>query len=164
MTGIANKKRKYRISGCLNCIVFLSYESIKKIWNRKLFYTFTSIYTNHLMKKFFIFLALGSLFMSWAQDTQRTTDLYVAFYAEVPSMRAEVILATFDLSAEKAIPLSEEKFKEMESEALRISGDDSSIKNLQNIYRVLSEELSDNDLQLLAKEIELFPEVRYYNF
>lgn len=116
------------------------------------------------MRKFFIFLAIGSLFVSSAQDTQRTSDLYVAFYADVPSVRAQAILTSFDLSTEKAIPITEEKFREMESEALRISGDDIAIKNLQNIYRVTSEELTDNDLQLLAKEMRLFPEIRYCEF
>src|SRR5690606_35274538 len=59
---------------------------------------------------------------------------------------------------------SQEKFRDMENEALRISGDDSSIKNLQNIYRITAETLTDNDLELLVKEIELLPEVRYCDF
>jgi subtilisin family serine protease len=116
------------------------------------------------MRKIFIFLALGSLFVSSAQNTQRTSDLYVAFYADIPSVRAQAILTSFNLSIEKAIPFTEEKFRKMESEALRISGDDIAIKNLQNIYRVTSEELTDNDLQLLAKEMKLFPEIRYCEF
>lgn len=116
------------------------------------------------MKKIIILLTLGVLGVCRAQNTDRTSDLYVAFYVDVSPIRAEAILTSFEISAEKAIPLSQEKFRDMENEALRISGDDSSIKNLQNIYRITTETLTDNDLGLLAKEIELLPEVRYCDF
>src|SRR5690606_3694378 len=116
------------------------------------------------MKRIFILLALGSLLISSAQNMQRTSDLYVGFTTDVSSSRAVSILNSFNLTVEKAIPISPEKFKEMESEALRISGDDTSVRNLQNIYRITSEEMNDSDLQLLAKEIELLPEVRYCDF
>ncbi|MFA7444601.1 MAG: S8 family peptidase [Flavobacteriaceae bacterium] len=116
------------------------------------------------MKKIIILLTLTSLLICKAQNPERTTDLYVAFYADIPEVRAETILNSYNLTSEKAIPLSQEKFRDMESEALRISGDDSSIKNLQNIFRITSEELTDNDLELLVKEIELLPEVRYCDF
>lgn len=113
------------------------------------------------MKKIFTILALWVLFLGWAQNPERTTDLYVAFVADITPSRAEAILSSFNIVAERAVPLSEEKFQEMESEAIRVSGDAISIKNLQRIYKVVNEEFSDFDLKFLANELQQFSEVRY---
>src|SRR5690606_31307552 len=66
---------------------------------------------------------------------------------------------TFDLKY--SFVFSEEKLQKLEEQALRISGSAKSIQDLRNIYDVVNDELTDEDLKQLANRLQRLPKVNY---
>ena len=82
-----------------------------------------------------------------------------ALRESIPSF--EEILKKHSFTFEKGIAISEKRLQEMEAQALRISGNASSVKQLRNILKVTLASSSKQDLNALIKDFEKLEKVVY---
>lgn len=140
-----------------------------------LFYTFTPTKTL-TMKRFLLSCLLACAFVqAQVQKGQFVLPetgnyaFYVAFSPDsgndiIRSADVTALLQQYQVSLEKAIPMSEENFSRLESDAKRISGRTSSVKNLRTIYKVNGAFSDRSEALQLATKFEALPIVRYCSF
>src|SRR5690554_1091324 len=121
----------------------------------------------------FVVLCYGSTL--FAQNAPQ--QLYVAFDStiqflpgkdESSTLREAIpgfteLWETYSFSLEKGIAITDERLKEMEAQALRISGDASSVQQLRNILKVRLENPSEQVLNALVNDFEKLEGVLYYS-
>jgi len=126
------------------------------------------------MKKVATTLLLFHLLVVFSQEINRKYNLVVAFDSSIniarknplPDVLSEVkefedILNQYDFNLKYSFVFSEEKLQYMEEQALRISGSSKSIQDLRNIYDVVNDELTDEELKQLTNQLQRLPKVKY---
>lgn len=126
------------------------------------------------MKNVFVFILLSLFCVSFSQENHRKYNLVVAFDSSLnidrenalSDISAQVIgfedvLESYTFDLEYSFVFSEEKLQQMEEQALRISGSAKSIQDLQNIYNVVNDGLTDENLKQLANQLQRLPQVNY---
>src|SRR5690554_3532870 len=126
------------------------------------------------MRKLFVFILLSSFCVVFSQENSRKYNLVVAFdssmsidrYNALADISAQIVefsdvLESYTFDLEYSFVFSEEKLQQMEEQALRISGNSKSIQDLRNIYDVVNDELTDEDLKQLANQLQRLPKVNY---
>lgn len=122
---------------------------------------------------FFVAIIITSS-ISFSQKTARSWNLIIGFNPNLNINDAEAIndlallssdfkslYESYDFELENAFIFSEDDYIRMEREALRVSGDASSIKNLRNIFTIVQPNLNDEDIRNLKKELEQLDIVKY---
>lgn len=132
-----------------------------------------------IKKILFIFTFLVSLFLN-AQTRKNQFQLnsnsskhefHVSFNADVVLKDKESILTQFSdvaslsnefqLNFEKTISFSDDKWNDLEKNAKQYAGNSSSVHQLKNIFRVIVDNSSNENLLLLATEFEKLNSVNY---
>lgn len=126
------------------------------------------------MRKLFVFILLSSFCVVFSQENSRKYNLVVAFdssmsidrYNALADISAQIVefsdvLESYPFDLKYSFVFSEEKLQQMEEQALRISGNSKSIQDLRNIYDVVNDELTDEDLKQLANRLQRLPNVSY---
>lgn len=126
------------------------------------------------MKKVTTIFLLFHFLVVLSQENFRKHNLVVAFDSSMNIDRKnplsdvlseikefEDILNQYDFNLNYSFVFSEEKLQQMEEQALRISGSSKSIQDLRNIYDVVNNELTDEDLKQLANQLQRLPKVNY---
>ena len=107
-------------------------------------------------------------------NNAHTHDLYVAFentialnttdyVSEIANQNPQfaTIATNFQLQLQKGINISEEKLSEMEINALKLTGNSNSVKNLRTIFKIQFPNPTNNRILELATELEKLNIVRY---
>lgn len=110
----------------------------------------------------------------FSQETDRKHNLIVAFDSSLKLDRENVkddlinqiegfstISDKYNFDLKYSFVFTEEKLQEMEQQALRISGSSESIRNLRNVFDVINNVLTDEELQYLSKDLQKLPRVAY---
>src|SRR5690554_4408034 len=126
------------------------------------------------MKKVTTIFLLFHFLVVLSQENFRKHNLVVAFDSSMNIDRKnplsdvlseikefEDILNQYDFNLNYSFVFTEEKLQQMEEQALRISGSSKSIQDLRNIYDVVNDELTDEDLKQLANRLQRLPNVSY---
>lgn len=126
------------------------------------------------MKNVFVFILLSLFCVVFSQENSRKYNLVVAFdssmsidrYNALADISAQIVefsdvLESYPFDLKYSFVFSEEKLQQMEEQALRISGNSKSIQDLRNIYDVVNDELTDEDLKQLANRLQRLPNVSY---
>lgn len=126
------------------------------------------------MKNIISFVLLSCFSVVFSQENDRKHNLIVAFDSSINidrhnavselSLRIsgfEDILDEYNFDLKYSFVFSEEKLQEMEQQALRISGNSESIRNLRNVFDVINSDLTDEDLQKLSKNLQKLQGVVY---
>lgn len=110
----------------------------------------------------------------FSQETDRKHNLIVAFDSSLKLDRENVkddlinqiegfstISDKYNFELKYSFVFTEEKLQEMEQQALRISGSSESIRNLRNVFDVINNVLTDEELQYLSEDLQKLPRVAY---
>ncbi|MEZ4838827.1 S8 family peptidase [Flavobacterium sp.] len=107
----------------------------------------------------------------YIHDNSDKHDLHVSFQADVVLTDMESILAlypeltalfdTFQFNFEKTISFSPEKWTDLEENAKLFAGNSLAVHQLKNIFRVVVDDTSNENLLLLATEFEKYDFVNY---
>lgn len=132
-----------------------------------------------IKKIFFIFTFLVSLFLNaqtrknqfQLNSSSSKHELHVSFNSDIVLRDKESILTQFSevaslsnefqLNFEKTISFSDDKWKDLEKNAKQYAGNSSSVHQLKNIFRVIVDNSSNENLLLLATEFEKLNSVNY---
>lgn len=132
-----------------------------------------------IKKSLFIFTFLVSLFLNaqtrknqfQLNSSSSKHELHVSFNSEIVLNDKESILSQFSdvaslsnefqLNFEKSISFSDEKWNDLEKNAKQYAGNSSSVQQLKNIFRVIVDNHSNENLLLLATEFEKLNSVNY---
>ena len=132
-----------------------------------------------IKKILFIFTFLVSLFLNaqtrknqfQLNSSSSKHELHVSFNSDIVLRDKESILTQFSevaslsnefqLNFEKTISFSDDKWKDLEKNAKQYAGNSSSVHQLKNIFRVIVDNSSNENLLLLATEFEKLNSVNY---
>lgn len=126
------------------------------------------------MKNIVYFVLLSCFSVVFSQEIDRKHNLVVAFDSSLKLDREKIkndlisqiqgfsaVLENYDFDLKYSFVFTEEKLLEMEEQALKISGNSESIRNLRNIFDVVNADLTDEDLQQLSEDLQYLPKVKY---
>jgi subtilisin family serine protease len=132
-----------------------------------------------IKKILFIFTFLVSLFLNaqtrknqfQLNSSSSKHELHVSFNSDIVLRDKESILTQFSevaslsnefqLNFEKTISFSDDKWNDLEKNAKQYAGNSSSVHQLKNIFRVIVDNSSNENLLLLATEFEKLNSVNY---
>lgn len=126
------------------------------------------------MKNIISLVLLSCFSVVFSQENGRSYNLIVAFDSSMDIDRKNAVselslsvegfrdvLNKYNFDLRYSFVFSEEKLQQMEQQALRVSGNSESVRNLRNVFDVINADLTDGDLQNLSEDLQKLPRVTY---
>lgn len=126
------------------------------------------------MKNIISLVLLSCFSVVFSQENGRSYNLIIAFDSSMDIDRKNAVselalsvegfrdvLNKYNFDLRYSFVFSEEKLQQMEQQALRVSGNSESVRNLRNVFDVINADLTDGDLQNLSEDLQKLPRVTY---
>ena len=126
------------------------------------------------MKNIISLVLLSCFSVVFSQENGRSYNLIIAFDSSMDIDRKNAVselslsvegfrdvLNKYNFDLKYSFVFSEEKLQQMEQQALRVSGNSESVRNLRNVFDVINADLTDGKLRNLSEDLQKLPRVTY---